>query len=252
MAPHLTQTETNSSDAEYVFRTTTGSFYPRSWDDEQMTHNLPNAIVLKRLATRAAIGTCLVLALGVLVAAVRGEAKTNRIIASVNELAAVEPAAIEVVADTNAQLAAAIIQNETPVTGRELLHDQTDDAAARAEVTPRPASAAQSLARVAPVINTIEMEVTAYCACKKCCGPKAQGITASGKRVSHNNGQFVAADRKFRFGTKLLIPGYADGKAVEVLDRGGAIKGNKLDVYFASHSEAKKWGRQKLTVTIVE
>ena len=96
------------------------------------------------------------------------------------------------------------------------------------------------------------MEVTAYCACKKCCGPKAQGITASGKRVSYNRGQFVAADRMYKFGTKLLIPGYGNGTPVEVIDRGGAIKGNKLDVYFDSHAEARQWGRQKLTVTIVE
>ena len=103
-----------------------------------------------------------------------------------------------------------------------------------------------------PIIKTIEMEVTAYCPCKKCCGPKAQGITASGKRVDYNGGQFVAADKRFAFGTKLFIPGYAGGKAVEVTDRGGAIKGNKLDVYFHSHAEALKWGRQKLTVTVVE
>lgn len=103
-----------------------------------------------------------------------------------------------------------------------------------------------------PKFRTIEMEVTAYCPCTKCCGPKAQGITASGKHVSHNDGEFVAADKKFAFGTKLIIPGYASGKIVEVLDRGGAIKGNKLDVYFDSHTEALKWGRQKLTVTVVE
>ncbi len=107
-------------------------------------------------------------------------------------------------------------------------------------------------APAAPTVRTIEMEVTAYCPCKKCCGPKAQGLTASGKRVSHNDGQFVAADKRYKFGTKLLIPGYASGKSVEVLDRGGAIKGNKLDVYFPSHTEALKWGRQKLTVTVIE
>ena len=101
-------------------------------------------------------------------------------------------------------------------------------------------------------IKTIEMEVTAYCPCKKCCGPLAQGITASGKRVSYNNGKFVAADRSIKFGTKLIIPGYAGTKPVEVTDRGGAIKGNKLDVYFDSHQEALNWGRQKLTVTVVE
>lgn len=104
----------------------------------------------------------------------------------------------------------------------------------------------------APALKTIEMEVTAYCPCKKCCGPLAQGITASGKRVEYNNGRFVAADRSIKFGTKLIIPGYASGKPVEVTDRGGAIKGNKLDVYFHSHQEALNWGRQKLTVTVVE
>jgi 3D (Asp-Asp-Asp) domain-containing protein len=105
---------------------------------------------------------------------------------------------------------------------------------------------------VTPTVKTIEMEVTAYCPCTKCCGPKAQGITASGKNVHYNDGQFVAADKKFAFGTKLIIPGYAGSKTVEVTDRGGAIKGNKLDVYFHSHAEALKWGRQKLTVTVIE
>lgn len=108
------------------------------------------------------------------------------------------------------------------------------------------------LVPVTPAIKTIEMEVTAYCPCKKCCGPLAQGITASGKRVNYNNGEFVAADRSIKFGTKLIIPGYAGSNPVEVTDRGGAIKGNKLDVYFHSHQEALNWGRQKLTVTVVE
>lgn len=96
------------------------------------------------------------------------------------------------------------------------------------------------------------MEVTAYCACKKCCGPKAQGITASGKRVSYNGGLFVAADPKLKFGTRVIIPGYANGIAVEVVDRGSAIVGDKLDVYFDSHQTALKWGRQKLWVTVLD
>jgi 3D (Asp-Asp-Asp) domain-containing protein len=103
------------------------------------------------------------------------------------------------------------------------------------------------------VLQTLEMEVTAYCACTRCCGPNAQGITASGKRVTHNNGMFVAADtRLLPFGTKLIIPGYANDQPVEVIDRGGAIKGNKLDVYFHDHQTAREWGRQKLIVTVVE
>ena len=87
---------------------------------------------------------------------------------------------------------------------------------------------------------------------RPCCGPNARGLTASGKPVSHNNGRFVAADtRLLPFGTRLSIPGYHDGLAVEVIDRGGAIKGNKLDVYFPTHEQARQWGRRKLLVTIL-
>ena len=101
--------------------------------------------------------------------------------------------------------------------------------------------------------HVVTMDVTAYCPCAKCCGPKAQGLTASGKPVTHNGGVFVAADtRKLPFGTKLTIPGYGDGRAVEVIDRGGAIKGDKIDVFFPTHAEALRWGRQKIAVTVHE
>jgi 3D (Asp-Asp-Asp) domain-containing protein len=70
--------------------------------------------------------------------------------------------------------------------------------------------------------------------------------------VSYNGGRFVAADTNvLPFNTKLMIPGY-DGAAVEVIDRGGAIKGNKLDVYFPTHEEALQWGRQQLDVVVVD
>ena len=96
------------------------------------------------------------------------------------------------------------------------------------------------------------MEVTAYCPCTRCCGPQAQGLTASGKRVSYNNGLFVAADtRLLPFGTRLQIPGYADEQPVEVIDRGGAIKGHKLDVYFHSHQAAREWGRRWVVVSVL-
>ena len=102
-------------------------------------------------------------------------------------------------------------------------------------------------------VRQLLMEVTAYCACQKCCGPRAQGVTASGRHVTYNNGRFVAADTSIlKFNTNLIIPGYANNKPVKVLDRGGAIKGNKLDVFFASHQEARKWGRQKLWVTVID
>ena len=121
------------------------------------------------------------------------------------------------------------------------------------EVMPAPAARPATPTLVRPRVRTMLMEVTAYCPCPRCCGPRAQGITASGRRVNYNGGKFVAADTKvLKFNTKLVIPGYASGRPVEVIDRGGAIKGNKLDVYFPTHQEARKWGRQKLLVTVLE
>lgn len=104
-----------------------------------------------------------------------------------------------------------------------------------------------------PHVRTITMQVTAYCPCKKCCGPNAQGITASGKDITYNDGRFVAADtRNLPFGTKLIIPGYHNTLPVEVIDRGGAIKGDKLDVFFPTHEEALQWGRQTVDVKVIE
>jgi 3D (Asp-Asp-Asp) domain-containing protein len=101
--------------------------------------------------------------------------------------------------------------------------------------------------------KVIWMEVTAYCGCPKCCGPHARGLTASGRSVTYNGGQFVAADKRlFKFGTQFQIPGYANGQTVEVIDRGGAIKGFHLDVFFPNHDQAKAWGRKWMAVTVVE
>jgi 3D (Asp-Asp-Asp) domain-containing protein len=97
--------------------------------------------------------------------------------------------------------------------------------------------------------ETRQMRVTAYCPCEKCCGRHADGITASGHTIQDGD-TFVAADGRYSFGTEMLIPGYNNDKPVKVLDRGGAIRGDKLDVFFNSHQEALEWGVQNLEVRI--
>ncbi len=97
--------------------------------------------------------------------------------------------------------------------------------------------------------ESIEMRVTAYCPCPKCCGEYSDGVTACGYEIRPGD-TFVAADRRYSFGTEMLIPGYNDGRAVKVLDRGGAIKGNRLDVFFATHQEALEWGVKYLEVSV--
>lgn len=94
-----------------------------------------------------------------------------------------------------------------------------------------------------------EFTVTGYCKCKVCCGKWSNVYprkTANGHLIKSGD-KFVAAPKEFPFNTVMEIPGY--GK-VKVLDRGGAIKGNKLDVFFPIHKEALKWGVKKLKVKI--
>ena len=88
-------------------------------------------------------------------------------------------------------------------------------------------------------------KVTAYCSCARCCG-KTNGITASGKRATANH--TVAAPSTFAFGTQMVI----NGKTYVVEDRGGAIQGNRIDVYMNSHAEAIAWGVRYLDVEVIK
>lgn len=97
--------------------------------------------------------------------------------------------------------------------------------------------------------ESIEMRVTAYCPCPQCCGEYSDGITACGHEIQPGD-TFVAADSRYSFYTEMLIPGYSNSRPVKVLDRGGAIKGNRLDVFFATHEEALEWGVQYLKVNV--
>ena len=79
--------------------------------------------------------------------------------------------------------------------------------------------------------------LTAYCACSSCCG-SSTGITASGARVQPKH--TIAADtRVLPFGTVV----YINGEDYTVEDTGSAIKGNCIDIYFGTHSEAQAFGR---------
>ena len=95
------------------------------------------------------------------------------------------------------------------------------------------------------VIGGETYKITAYCSCSKCCG-KTTGRTASGTQATA--GRTVAAPSKFAFGTKLNIGGHI----YTVEDRGGAIKGNRIDVYVNSHSAALQWGVKYLPVSLAQ
>lgn len=97
--------------------------------------------------------------------------------------------------------------------------------------------------------RTIRMRVTGYCPCSKCCGKHSDGRTANMHHIQWGD-RFVAADKKFAFGTEMIVPGYNGGNVVEVKDRGRVIKGNRLDVFFNTHYSAQKWGTKYLDVKV--
>jgi 3D (Asp-Asp-Asp) domain-containing protein len=101
--------------------------------------------------------------------------------------------------------------------------------------------------------RTMWMTVTGYSPDAASCAPFDDGLTATLHSVHANAMKMVAADtRLLPFGSLLTVPGYDDGHIVPVLDRGGAIKGHKLDLMFPTHSAARQWGRQRVQVTVWE
>jgi 3D (Asp-Asp-Asp) domain-containing protein len=84
--------------------------------------------------------------------------------------------------------------------------------------------------------SPVTVDVVAYCG----------GVgTASGLPLGWGT---VAVDTNvFPFGTKMYIPGYGDGVAA---DRGSAIIGKIIDIWFPTCAQARAWGRKTLTITV--
>ncbi|MGN1386140.1 MAG: 3D domain-containing protein [Bacillus sp. (in: firmicutes)] len=79
----------------------------------------------------------------------------------------------------------------------------------------------------------------------------AYGITYSGVKVKRDLFSTIAADLDvFPLGTILWIPGYGYGV---VADKGGAIKGNRLDLYYETVADVyAEWGKKELDVYIIQ
>lgn len=93
--------------------------------------------------------------------------------------------------------------------------------------------------------ESFEINASAYTASADECG-NDKGITASGIKVKEN--RTIACPPSFPFGAKLEI----EGKGTYVCeDRGGAIKGNHIDIYMQTKKEAFAFGRQHLIAQVV-
>lgn len=89
------------------------------------------------------------------------------------------------------------------------------------------------------------INASAYTAAADECG-KDDGITASGIKVAEK--RTLACPPSYPFGVKINIEGYG---VFTCEDRGGAIKGNKFDIYMATKKEAFAFGRRHLVAEVV-
>lgn len=92
--------------------------------------------------------------------------------------------------------------------------------------------------------------VTAYCPCSLCCGPYANGITASGKTAKAKHTIAVDAYNPIvPMGTKVVI----EGTVYTVEDTGDLNHyGNDFDIFYAKHSDCGQWGRRHVEAYIAE
>ncbi|MDM5209908.1 ubiquitin-like domain-containing protein [Peribacillus sp. NJ4] len=92
----------------------------------------------------------------------------------------------------------------------------------------------------------IYVSSTAYTAsCKGC-----SGVTSTGVDLKSNPGaKIIAVDPSvIPMGSKVYVEGY--GYAVAA-DKGGAIKGNRIDVFFSSKDDAYRWGVKKVKIRVL-
>jgi 3D (Asp-Asp-Asp) domain-containing protein len=90
--------------------------------------------------------------------------------------------------------------------------------------------------------------ITAYCTCKICCGVYSGGNRTASGTVPTTNRTLAVDTSVIPFGTKLVI----NGQIYVAEDRGGAIKGKRIDMFFYTHKEALKWGRRTVEVFLAE
>lgn len=83
--------------------------------------------------------------------------------------------------------------------------------------------------------------ITAYCGCKKCSG--GNKTTATG--TVPTEGRTIAADTSILpYGTQVVI----DGIVYTVEDCGSGVRGNHIDIFFATHKKAVAFGKKTIKV----
>ncbi len=91
----------------------------------------------------------------------------------------------------------------------------------------------QSVGESVTLIPLGIFRITHYCQCSICCGPYANGITATGVTAVTNH-TIAVSPAQIPYGSRVAI----NGQVYVAEDCGSAIRTNCIDIYVASHDEA--------------
>ncbi len=129
------------------------------------------------------------------------------------------------------------------LTGRKAINAadvivKTEDESA-SDTVASPSDAAPSCVSLGSFITT------AYCPCDSCSGGWGRS-TCTGAVATANH--TIAVDPNvIPYGTKVLI----DGVVYTAEDRGGAVKGNHIDIFFDSHEQTHLYGKRNVEVFLI-
>ena len=90
--------------------------------------------------------------------------------------------------------------------------------------------------------------ITAYCTCRVCCGVYSGGNRTASGTVPTSNRTIAVDTSVIPFNTRVVI----NGQVYVAEDRGGAIKGKRIDMFFMTHKEALRWGRRTMEVYLAK
>ena len=90
--------------------------------------------------------------------------------------------------------------------------------------------------------------ITAYCTCRICCGVYSGGNRTASGTIPTTNRTIAVDTSVIPFGTRVVI----NGQVYVAEDRGGAIKGKRIDMFFYTHKEALRWGRRTMEVYLAD
>ncbi|HKS29110.1 MAG TPA: 3D domain-containing protein [Pyrinomonadaceae bacterium] len=132
-------------------------------------------------------------------------------------------------------------QTETPATSASITSEAEAGAVAKAiETEAKPGESGAATDAAKPVTPPIAYVATAY---------SLRGRGASGLGV--RKGTIAADPRVLPFGTRVRIDAGPYSGEYVVTDSGSAVKGNKIDVWVPTYSEACRFGRRSVKLTVL-